>query len=261
MRLSAAIAAFALARSRGRRGKTTPEARAVRDVAERADTTKGLVVLYTDGSCADQKDPNAVTTSAVVCPSEGWGFSTLSHPAAKNSGGAELYALLLALRFVRTAIESRVSPPAPFLIVCDCKYAVDVVKVFTPIWARNGWRKAGSDDPPKFLELVKEIHELWTIGGMAAHVDIFHCPGHSNVRGNEAADTMATAARLQSHGARFFVGLGGESASAEEKFGHLVWDAAEDRSAPRATRAVRSCAPAPPAASLAADPGALEERP
>ncbi|MCL2085825.1 ribonuclease HI [Candidatus Saccharibacteria bacterium] len=75
------------------------------------------------------------------------------------------------------------------IIQTDSQFWIDVLQKYAPVWIKNDWTKKGG--PIKNLELVKLIYSLYKKG----KAEIVWVKGHSDDKGNEAADEWANRAR------------------------------------------------------------------
>ncbi|MDB6134697.1 MAG: rnhA [Verrucomicrobiales bacterium] len=143
----------------------------------------GRIIIHTDGSAK----PNPGTGGwAVIIDAGPEEPLTLSGGKARSTNNEmELTAILHAMMWLR----DNGSPPA--VIHSDSRYAIGCISQWAAGWDRRGWRKAGG--PIQNLELIKvmlalsrslDLHWQWV-------------KGHSGVRWNHLADTLAEAARKE----------------------------------------------------------------
>ena len=72
----------------------------------------------------------------------------------------------------------------------DSEFWINVLEKWSPMWAKNGWKKKTGEI--KNLDLVKELYELYN----KYPVKLVWEKGHAGVKYNEMADEWANKARL-----------------------------------------------------------------
>jgi ribonuclease HI len=75
------------------------------------------------------------------------------------------------------------------IIQTDSQFWIDVLTKYAPNWKKNDWTK--KNGPIKNLELVKLMYKLYT----TSKTELVWVKGHSDDKGNEAADEWANKAR------------------------------------------------------------------
>lgn len=141
-------------------------------------------VIYCDGGCRegltgwgvyiDPQDPKEKTISGCG----GFGNGT--------NNTAELKAFIEAAKWVIKNNKNRV------LFLLDSQYVIKGVKYQLNIWVKNNWLKQDGT-ALKNVELWKEIHGLIEqLNSNERKWKIDYVPGHSNDKGNDKADALAT---------------------------------------------------------------------
>ena len=72
----------------------------------------------------------------------------------------------------------------------DSEFWINVLEKWSPMWAKNGWKKKTGEI--RNLDLVKELYELYN----KYPVKLVWEKGHAGVKYNEMADEWANKARL-----------------------------------------------------------------
>lgn len=145
-----------------------------------------------------EKKPSVAYTDGSASPNPGrggWGY-LIKRPdgsVTEASGGErettnnrmELTAILMAM----LALDDN----AAIVIYSDSQYAVNGLTVWSKKWARLNWRKkSGSPMPNRDLWLELEVQK------MRVRASFLWVRGHNGDRGNERADALANAGRLNS---------------------------------------------------------------
>jgi ribonuclease HI len=137
--------------------------------------------IYTDGAC--KGNPGKSGVGIIVYNGE----SVRRFAGKYNENGTNniaeleaLYAGLTILNKVNNNIE----------IFSDSQYAINSITKWAYSWKEKNWTKKGG--PIKNLELIKKAHELYDKNKNL--VKITYVKGHSGIKGNEEADSLANKA-------------------------------------------------------------------
>jgi ribonuclease HI len=168
------------------------------------DDGRWALVLYTDGACIDNGQPN---------PRAGWAFwygtqenphimsgrleskGPFGHDSPQTSNRAELRAVLAALRFRKWAVEVH----REIVIATDSEYVVAGITDWVKKWIRKGW--VSSDNKPvKNQDLWEAVlGEVERFYEMGTTIKFWKIP-----RGdNKIADRAAKAAAYEEYPDRF----------------------------------------------------------
>lgn len=142
------------------------------------------LLVYTDGSCyADGK-----------LHAGGWGAVFLWNGMERHLSGSALGTTISVMEvtaILRAAGELPVGSSCRKIILSDSEYAVTCLTSGVPMYRRNGWVGASGADI-EHRELLEATYAKLEEVGAAVR----WCRGHAGIYGNEAADKLARAARL-----------------------------------------------------------------
>ncbi|XP_022088475.1 ribonuclease H1-like isoform X2 [Acanthaster planci] len=149
----------------------------------------GRAVVYTDGACESNGRRGARAGVGVY-----WGDNNPYNTSERLQGRqtnqrAEITA---AIRALQTAKARNIKE---LTLYTDSKYTINAMGDWIHRWKVNGWKTVGNKD-------VVNKEELETLDSLCqqVNVDWKYVPGHTNIKGNEAADSLARAgARMPSH--------------------------------------------------------------
>ncbi len=159
----------------------TDPSRDASEVATRLPRPFGIVQeeteVYTDGSATQNGAASAKAGSGVwFGPQDARNEGARVPYDEQTNQAAEIYAVVLA--------ERKVPPFAPLHIVSDSKYVVDGLTTHLRGWENKGWIGVANAAP--FCEVVAALRSR------TAPTTLRWVKGHSNVRGNEEADKLAS---------------------------------------------------------------------
>ncbi|XP_033644840.1 ribonuclease H1-like [Asterias rubens] len=148
----------------------------------------GRAVVYTDGSCESNGRRGARAGVGVY-----WGDNHHYNTSERLEGRqtnqrAEITAAIRALETAKARDIKELT------LYTDSKYTMKSITEWMHRWKHNGWKTAGNKD-------VQNKEDLKTLDGLCqqVNVDWKYVPGHANIKGNEAADSLARAgARMES---------------------------------------------------------------
>jgi ribonuclease HI len=151
--------------------------------------TEEPITIYTDGS-SSAKDGSggwAFTASWVSLVREKYG----SEASGATNITMELTAILRALEFVRPAPKRRL------IVLTDSEWSIHALTKWWTTWKANGWKTSHGKQVANLdlLMQTKAAMKYHRSGG--THLTFGHVRGHTGVRGNERADTLAGEARRQ----------------------------------------------------------------
>ena len=144
-----------------------------------------IVHIYCDGSCFPNPGPGGWGFSAYDTDGTELHFESGGLPHATNNTAemaAMLHALLWASRW-------------PARIHTDSMYVVNGVTKWMYGWARNNWRRR---EPGKGIIEIPNA-EVWRLllEARRPNHEVVWVRGHTGIRGNERADELAGAARIE----------------------------------------------------------------
>lgn len=140
-------------------------------------------MIFVDGSSRGNPGPGGW---AVVLIENGEVVETMGQqlPQVTNNQ-MELTAILEALKKYGVD-ESEFFYP---VLYSDSQYSVNVYTKWMFNWAANNWIKS-DENIPLNLDIIKEFYDLWVNKGK--RLDIRWVKGHSDSKGNNLADAIAT---------------------------------------------------------------------
>lgn len=141
------------------------------------------LIIYTDGSAKPNPGAGGWSVIIVTDPREPVTFCG-GRPRTSNNE-MELTAILRAMVW----LSANSSPPAT--IYSDSRYAINCVSRWAAGWERKGWKKAGG--PIQNLDLIKAMLPI----SRSLDLRWQWVRGHSGVRWNALADTVAEIARKE----------------------------------------------------------------
>ncbi len=151
------------------------------------------ILIYTDGACPDNGQPNARAGWAVVCdyrPESGRleDKGPFGDNSVLTSNRAELRASIAALRLSDWRAEGFNN----IVIATDSTYVVDGITGWVQGWIRNGWmtRVGGEVKNRDLWELLLGEVERWHELGV--RVSFWRIPREHNMMADEAAKDAAT---------------------------------------------------------------------
>jgi len=148
------------------------------------------MTIYTDGSAHPNPGPGGY--GVVVLDDKEQIIECYSHQELQTTNNIqELKAILY------TMINYGININNPLLgfkqytipiVYSDSAYAVNTFNSWMFSWAQNGWVKSNNQIPEN-LELIQTYLNLYQQG---YRIDLRKIKGHSNIKGNELADKLAT---------------------------------------------------------------------
>lgn len=100
----------------------------------------------------------------------------------------ELIAMIEALKQIHKYIKSG-EKYIDYIVCSDSAYVCNILLSWGPTWVRNNWTKS-NNQPILNLELIQEMYNLYI--KYKDKISIQKIKGHSNILGNELADSLAT---------------------------------------------------------------------
>lgn len=140
------------------------------------------VSMYTDGSCWPNPGPGGWAWVLVRGDSEKRTCSGWKRETTNNR--MELRAILMALRFLRTARIKKCT------VWSDSQLCVKTLNEWAKSWEKNGWRR--SNGPVKNLDLVRPTFKIYR---ELPQCKVKWLRGHDGNKWNEKADSLALEAR------------------------------------------------------------------
>ena len=139
--------------------------------------TSRIITVFTDGSSLGNPGPGGwAWWRHDGC----WTAGALPHTTNQQ---AELIAILMALKQVPKSM--------PLRIASDSQYGVNLASKWLVAWKKAGWRTAAGQQVAN-LSIVKHLDAA--IMARVSPTEFVWVRGHSGVKGNEEADSAATAA-------------------------------------------------------------------
>lgn len=139
------------------------------------------MIIYTDGSCRSNGNPDAIGGFGVVAVDEDKIFTYAHQEEGSTNNREEMKAILYAL------LQFGNKEFAP-TVYTDSAYAYNVFTDWMYMWEMRGWLK-GDNKPPENLDLVKTYFNFEKMG---YHINLRKIKGHSGNKWNEMADGLAT---------------------------------------------------------------------
>lgn len=142
------------------------------------------MIIYTDGSCRSNGNPDAIGGFGVVAIDEEQGLFTYAHQEIGTTNNRqEIKAVLYA--FFNFGSKDYKNIPT---VYCDSAYTVNTFNDWMFRWAENGWIKSNGEIP-KNLDLIQAYYDYWIDG---YRIDLQKITGHSGNKWNDLADRLAT---------------------------------------------------------------------
>ncbi|KZV97372.1 ribonuclease H-like protein [Exidia glandulosa HHB12029] len=167
---------------------TSVDARLGLREADVEDESKWLV-LYTDGACTFNGDPDARAGVGVWFGEDDKRNICERCPGKQTNNRAELVALIRALETADDVV-------LPILLKTDSAYCVRCVREWSKEWARNNWRKRDRTIVRNH-RLIRYLLELLNFRHLLGQrVRLQWVKAHKGTAGNEAADTLSRVGAL-----------------------------------------------------------------
>lgn len=160
--------------------------------------------VFTDGCCHSNGQYGARAGVGVYFgPNDPRNISARLTGEIQTNQRAELTAAIRALEYGYTSCRSGM--PYYMRINTDSEYTIKCLTEWGDKWVKNGW-KTSSGQPVSNVDLIRlgrqlisDLNMLYSQDGSSYRFEFRHVRGHSGIRGNEEADTLANdGARLHS---------------------------------------------------------------
>ncbi|XP_053597511.1 ribonuclease H1-like [Microplitis demolitor] len=141
---------------------------------------KGRIIIFTDGSCFRNGSTESATGLGIYFgPNHP---QNLSLPCfnRKTNNGAELEAILQALKIIRKFDLTKID------LFTDSEYLCNGLNIWYDNWKERDWITS-TGKPVSYKEELKYIKTQMK----ARDIKIYHVPGHEGIYGNEQADQLA----------------------------------------------------------------------
>lgn len=153
------------------------------------------MIIYTDGSCRSNGNPDAIGGFGVVAVDEEKGLYTYAHQEIGTTNNRqELKAVLYAM--LNFGEKDFFAPT----VYCDSAYVVNTFNDWMFRWADNNW-KTSTNKTPENLDLIQNYYEWYQKG---YRINLQKIKGHSGNKWNELADRLATGKEKASYEWRMY---------------------------------------------------------
>ena len=139
-----------------------------------------MIEIYTDGACSVSSRKGGWGTYIIITEKEEIKKVKLyGNSVDTTNNRMEMTAVIEALKYFKTKEK--------ITIYSDSIYVIKGITEWIDGWKARNWKKVKNIDLWKQMDELNQLHTVkWQ-----------HVPAHSGVEGNEIADKLAVAARLQ----------------------------------------------------------------